>query len=197
MAKLFFRYGAMGSSKTANALMVEYNYRERGKKAIMAKPMTDTRDGKLIIRSRIGLELPCILVEDLVKMSEEELQQYDCVIVDEAQFCNKSQIEFFVHLVDELNIPVICYGLRADFRNELFEGSLWLLAWADVIEEIRTVCWCGKAARTNARFNDQGIIREGDQVCLGGNTSYIALCRKHWKEGNLGPRFRELLEEFN
>lgn len=197
MAKLFFRYGAMGSSKTANALMVEYNYRERGKKAIMAKPMTDTRDGVHIIRSRIGLERPCMLVEDLVKMPEAELQQYDCIIVDEAQFCSKEQIEFFVHLVDDLNIPVICYGLRADFRNELFEGSLWLLAWADTIEEIRTVCWCGKAARTNARFNDQGIIREGDQVCLGGNTSYIALCRKHWKEGNLGPRFRELLDEFN
>ncbi len=197
MAKLFFRYGAMGSSKTANALMVEYNYRERGKKAIMAKPMTDTRDGKLIIRSRIGLELPCVLVEELVQMSDETLQEYDCVIVDEAQFCNKAQIEFLVHIVDDLNIPVICYGLRADFRNELFEGSLWLLAWADVIEEIRTVCWCGKAARTNARFNDKGIIREGDQVCLGGNTSYIALCRKHWKEGNLGPNFRELLEEFN
>ena len=197
MAKLFFRYGAMGSSKTANALMVEYNYRERGKKAIMAKPMTDTRDGELIIRSRIGLELPCVLVEDLVQMPEKEIKEYDCVIVDEAQFCTKSQIEYFVHLVDDLNIPVICYGLRADFRNELFEGSLWLLAWADVIEEIRTVCWCGKAARTNARFNDQGIIREGDQVCLGGNSSYIALCRKHWKEGNLGPNFRELLEEFN
>ncbi len=197
MAKLFFRYGAMGSSKTANALMVEYNYRERGKKAIMAKPMTDTRDGKFIIRSRIGLELPCVLVEELVQMSDETLQEYDCVIVDEAQFCNKAQIEFLVHIVDDLNIPVICYGLRADFRNELFEGSLWLLAWADVIEEIRTVCWCGKAARTNARFNNKGIIREGDQVCLGGNTSYIALCRKHWKEGNLGPNFRELLEEFN
>ncbi|MBQ8627820.1 MAG: thymidine kinase [Agathobacter sp.] len=197
MAKLFFRYGAMGSSKTANALMVEYNYRERGKKAIMAKPMTDTRDGELIIKSRIGLELPCMLVEDLVQMADEELMKYDCIIVDEAQFCNKSQIEFLVHLVDDLNIPVICYGLRADFRNELFEGSLWLLAWADVIEEIRTVCWCGKAARCNARFNDNGIIREGDQVCLGGNSSYIALCRKHWKEGNLGPNFRELLEEYN
>ncbi len=197
MAKLFFRYGAMGSSKTANALMVEYNYRERGKKAIMAKPMTDTRDGKLLIKSRIGLELPCVLVEELVLMPEDELKQYDCVIVDEAQFCNKSQIEFFVHLVDDLNVPVICYGLRADFRNELFEGSLWLLAWADVIEEIKTVCWCGKAARCNARFNENGIIREGDQVCLGGNSSYIALCRNHWKEGNLGPNFRELLEEFN
>lgn len=197
MAKLFFRYGAMGSSKTANALMVEYNYRERGKKAIMAKPMTDTRDGEFIIKSRIGLELPCVLVEDLVEMPENVLKEYDCVIVDEAQFCNKSQIEFFVHLVDDLNIPVICYGLRADFRNELFEGSLWLLAWADVIEEIKTVCWCGKAARSNARFNENGIIREGDQVCLGGNSSYIALCRHHWKEGNLGPNFRELLEEYN
>ena len=197
MAKLYFRYGAMGSSKSANALMVEYNYRERGKKAIMAKPQIDTRDGERIIKSRIGLELPCVLVEELVHMSEEELKDFDCVIVDEAQFCTKEQILFLVHLVDDLEIPVICYGLRADFRNELFEGSLWLLAWADEIEEIRTVCWCGKSARCNARFNDNGIIREGEQVCLGGNTSYIALCRKHWKEGNLGPNFRELLEEYN
>lgn len=197
MAKLFFRYGAMGSSKTANALMVEYNYRERGKKAILAKPQTDTRDGELMIISRIGLERPCILVEELVNMGDDEVSQYDCVIVDEAQFCTKSQIEYLVHLVDDVNIPVICYGLRADFRNELFEGSLWLLAWADVIEEIKTVCWCGKAARCNARFNEHGIIREGAQVLLGGNDSYIALCRKHLKEGNLGPNFRELLEEFN
>ncbi len=197
MAKLFFRYGAMGSSKTANALMVEYNYRERGKKAILAKPMTDTRDGELVIKSRIGLERPCVLVEELVNMEEEEIRQYDCVIVDEAQFCTKAQIEYFVHLVDDLNIPVICYGLRADFRNELFEGSLWLLAWADIIEEIKTVCWCGKAAKCNARFNENGIIREGNQVCLGGNSSYIALCRKHLREGNLGPNFRELLQEFN
>lgn len=197
MAKLFFRYGAMGSSKTANALMVEYNYRERGKKAILVKPQTDTRDGALLIKSRIGLECPCILVEDLVKMSDDEVSQYDCVIVDEAQFCTKAQIEHMVHLVDDLGIPVICYGLRTDFRNELFEGSLWLLAWADVIEEIKTVCWCGKAARCNARFNEHGIIREGEQVCLGGNSSYIALCREHLRAGNLGPRFRELLEEFN
>lgn len=196
MAKLFFRYGAMGSSKTANALMVEYNYRERGKKAILAKPMTDTRDGEHIIKSRIGLQNFCIHMEDLVGMGDDELSQYDCIIVDEAQFCTKSQIEYLVHVVDDLNIPVICYGLRADFRNELFEGSLWLLAWADVIEEIKTVCWCGKAARCNARFNENGIIREGAQVVLGGNSSYIALCRKHLREGNLGPNFRELLEEF-
>ena len=197
MAKLFFRYGAMGSSKTANALMVEYNYRERGKKALLAKPMTDSRDGKLVIKSRIGLERPCVLVEDMVLMSDETIQSYDCIIVDEAQFCTKEQIEMLVHYVDDLDIPVICYGLRSDFRNELFPGSMWLLAWADVIEEIKTVCWCGKAAKCNARFNDNGIIREGDQVCLGGNSSYIALCRKHSREGNLGPNFRELLKEFN
>ena len=197
MAKLFFRYGAMGSSKTANALMVEYNYRERGKKAILAKPCTDTRDGALVISSRIGLERPCILVEDLVRMTDAEIQEYDCVIVDEAQFCTKAQIETFVHYVDDLDIPVICYGLRADFRNELFEGSLWLLAWADKIEEIKTVCWCGKAARCNARFNEHGIIREGEQVVLGANNAYIALCRKHLHEGNLGPNFRELLEEYH
>lgn len=197
MAKLFFRYGAMGSSKTANALMVEYNYRERGKRALLVKPMTDTRDGARIIKSRIGLNRPCILMEELANMSDDAIKEYDCIIVDEAQFCFKSQIEFLVHVVDELNIPVICYGLRADFRNELFEGSLWLLAWADVIEEIKTVCWCGKAAKCNARFNENGIIREGDQVCLGGNSSYIALCRKHLHEGNLGPNFRELLHEYH
>jgi len=190
MAKLFFRYGAMGSSKTANALMVEYNYRERGKKAILAKPMTDTRDGKLVIKSRIGLEREAVLVEDLVQMNEDTLKSYDCIIVDEAQFCSKEQIEFFVHAVDDLKIPVICYGLRADFRNELFPGSMWLLAWADVIEEIKTVCWCGKAAKCNARFNEHGIIRTGDQVVLGGNDSYIALCRTHLKEGNLGTDFK-------
>lgn len=197
MAKLFFRYGAMGSSKTANALMVEYNYRERGKKALLVKPKTDTRDGEFVIKSRIGLERPCVLVEELVNMGDEKIKEYDCIIVDEAQFCTKAQIEYMVHLVDDLNIPVICYGLRTDFRNELFEGSLWLLAWADEIEEIRTVCWCGKAARCNARFNENGIIREGAQVSLGGNSSYVALCRKHLRDGNLGPNFRELLEVFH
>lgn len=189
MAKLFFRYGAMGSSKTANALMVEYNYRERGKKAVLAKPKTDTRDGQNVISSRIGLTSPCILVEELEQMPDEKIKEYDCVIVDEAQFCNKSQVELFVHIVDDLNIPVICYGLRADFKNELFEGSMWLLAWADVIEEIKTVCWCGKAAKCNARYDENGIVRKGSQVVLGGNSSYIALCRKHLREGNLGPDF--------
>lgn len=125
MAKLYFKYGAMGSSKTASALMVAYNYKERGKRALLAKSVTDTRDVG-VLRSRIGLEQACITVEELVKMSDEALQIYDCIIIDEAQFCKKSDIEFFTHIVDYLEIPVICYGLRTDFQQNLFEGSMWL-----------------------------------------------------------------------
>ena len=188
MAKLYFRHGAMGSSKSANALMVAYNYYEREKQALLAKPRLDTRD-EGVIRSRMGLEQKCIYVDELCQMTDDELQSYDCIIVDEAQFCKKSDVEFFIHIVDELERPVICYGLRTDFRRELFEGSMWLLAWADVIEEIKTVCWCGQGANCNARFTKDGkMIRSGEQVVMGGNDSYTALCRKHYKEGNLGPK---------
>lgn len=187
MANLYFRYGAMGSSKTANALMVAYNYKERGKKVLLAKPLTDTREVG-VMHSRIGLEQPCISVEELVQMNDAALKTYDCFIIDEAQFCRKSDVEFFVHIVDDLGIPVICYGLRADFQQNLFEGSQWLLAWADKIEEIKTVCWCGKGARCNARIDAKGrIIRAGEQVMVGANESYIALCRKHFREGKTRP----------
>lgn len=175
--------------------MVAYNYKERGKKAMLAKPLTDTREIG-VIHSRIGLEQPCISVEELVRMDDAVLKQYDCFIIDEAQFCKKSDIEFFVHIVDDLGIPVICYGLRADFQQNLFEGSLWLLAWADKIEEIKTVCWCGKGARCNARIDPKGkIIRAGEQVMVGANESYIALCRKHFREGKTRPDWSEMSEE--
>ena len=191
MAKLYFRHGAMGSSKTANALMVEYNYYERGKKALLLKPQLDNRDGEGVIKSRMGLEKKCEFVENFVKMSDEEIKEYDCVIVDEAQFCKKSDIEFFIHVVDELKLPVICYGLRTDFQRNLFEGSMWLLAWADVIEEIKTVCWCGQGATCNTRLNEKGeIITDGEQVCLGANDKYIALCRTHYRTKNLGPNWK-------
>lgn len=187
MAKLYFRYGSMGSSKTANALIVEYNYRERGKQVLLAKPKVDSRDGDLIIRSRIGLEKEGILLETLVELSDEEICEYDCIIVDEAQFATKAQVQFLVHIVDDLGIQVICYGLRTDFKHEFFEGSLWLMAWADKIEELKTVCWCGKAANCNARIGSDGnVVRSGDQVVLGSNDRYVALCRKHYGEGNLG-----------
>lgn len=185
MAKLYFKYGAMGSSKTANALMVAYNYTERGKKALLAKPKIDTREIG-VLHSRIGLEQPCIYVEDLVKMSDAELKEYDCVIVDEAQFCRKPDVQFFLHIVDNLEIPVICYGLRTDFQQELFEGSMWLLAWADVLEELKTVCWCGQGASCNARYNDKGeLVRTGSQIIVGANDKYVSLCRKHYKEGKV------------
>ena len=187
MAKLYFRYGAMGSSKTANALMVAYNYKERGKRVLLAKPKLDTREMG-VLHSRIGLEQPCIYVEELVEMPLEKLASYDCVIVDEAQFCKKEDVEFFTYLVDKLDIPVICYGLRTDFQMNLFEGSMWLLAWADKIEELKTVCWCGSGARCNARIDSSGnMVSSGEQVELGANERYISLCRKHFIERKPGP----------
>ncbi|WP_108774188.1 thymidine kinase [Lactimicrobium massiliense] len=187
MAKLYFYYGAMGSSKSANALMAEYNYRERGQKVLLAKTNTDTRDGKNVIRSRIGLERECILLSDICAMSDEEIKEYDAVIVDEIQFAPARQIDFLAHIVDDLGIPVLCYGLRTDFQLNLFEGSERLLAIADEIKEIKTVCWCGRKATCNARYNKHGIVRSGAQIMLGANDDYIALCRKHFLEGKLSP----------
>jgi len=181
MAKLYYRYGAMGSSKTANALMVKYNYEERGQKVLLTKPGIDTRDGVQKIVSRCGLESECTLFEDI---NENNVKNYDCIIVDEAQFLTKKQAQLLVHFVDDLNIPVVCYGLRADFQGNLFEGSKWLLAWADTIEEVKTICWCGKKATYNARLDEKGnVIKEGEQIVLGANDKYIGLCRKHWAQG--------------
>ena len=186
MAKLYYRYGAMGSSKTANALMVKYNYEERGQKVLLTKPSIDTRDGNFLIKSRCGLESECILFH---KITKDMLLNYSCVIVDEAQFLTKDQVNFIIYIVDELNIPVVCYGLRADFKGDLFEGSAALLASADTIEEIKTICWCGKKATYNARFDSTGkVVKTGEQVVIGANDKYIGLCRKHWSEGNLGPK---------
>lgn len=184
MAKLYFRYGAMGSSKTANAIMVQYNYHERGQNALMIKPCLDKRDGDKIVGSRSGLRAQCIYMEEIDNV---DLSNYDCIIVDEAQFLKKEQVQKLVDIVDDMNIPVICYGLRADFQGNLFEGSTWLMAWADTIEEIKTVCWCGRKATTNARVVNGKVAREGEQIVLGGNESYVALCRKHWARGELAP----------
>jgi len=184
MAKLYFRYGAMGSSKTANAIMVEYNYTERGQKVLMLKPRLDNRDGERTVMSRSGLKTECRFVEELDDLN---VREYHCLIVDEAQFLTKHQVAKLVQIVDELQIPVICYGLRTDFQNNLFEGSKWLLAWADTIEEIKTICWCGRKAICNARIINGRVVKEGDQILLGGNSQYVSLCRKHFTEGKLAP----------
>ena len=187
MAQLYFKYGAMGSSKTANALMARFNYEERGQATLLVKPRLDTRDGDHMVSSRIGLTHPCIYFDEMQQMTDEQLQQYACIIVDEAQFLQKADIYYLVHLVDDCNIPVMCYGLRADFKGELFPGSYHLLVMADKLEEVKTICWCGKKAVCNARVVDGKVAREGEQIVLGGSESYVSLCRRHWAQGRLGP----------
>lgn len=190
MAQLYFKYGAMGSSKSANALMARFNYEERGQKTLLVKPQLDSRDGDHMVRSRIGLQHPCVYFHEMQAMADADLQQYACIIVDEAQFLTKEEVLYLVHLVDDCIIPVICYGLRADFKGELFPGSYELLVMADKLEEVKTICWCGKKAAFNARFDENGkILKEGAQVVLGANDKYIGLCRRHWMAGDLGPDF--------
>ena len=188
MAKLYFRYGAMGSSKTANALMVHYNYIERGSNAVLLKPQLENRDGEKIIKSRIGLESECCYVEDFITeigTNWDAAKKYDAVIVDECQFLSAEQVDWLSDLVDFAEIPVICYGLRTDFQSKFFPGSKRLMEIAYKIEEIKTVCWCGRKAAINARISDGKIVRNGEQVMMGGNESYIAICRKHFKLGML------------
>ena len=182
LAKLYYRYGAMGSSKTANAIMVRHNYLECGQHVLMLKPKVDQRDGEKTISSRSGLSCECEFIEDLARFC---VSDYDCVIVDEAQFLTKEQVEQLVHIVDVDNIPVIAYGLRCDFQGKFFEGSQWLMAWADTIEEVKTICWCGKKALCNARVQNGKVVKTGNQIVLGGSESYVSLCRKHWESGAL------------
>ena len=190
MAQLYFKYGAMGASKTANALMTRFNYEERGQQALLVKPRLDTRDGDHTVASRIGLSYPCLYFDELQQLTIMELQQNACIIVDEAQFLTKEEVMHLVSLVDDLDIPVICYGLRADFKGDLFPGSEALLVMADKLEEIKTICWRGRKATFNARFDSTGkAVKEGEQVVLGANDQYIGLCRKHWRSGDLGPDF--------
>lgn len=188
MAKLYFRYGAMGASKTANMLMVRYNYIERGQDVVLLKPSCEKRDGKMLIKSRIGLEAECVYVESFLDDFFVNPHKYACILVDEAQFLKGEQVEELAKIVDNYNIPVICYGLKTDFQSHLFEGSKRLLELANVIEEIPTICWCGKKAIMNARVINGKIMDEGSQILLGGNESYISLCRKHYFEKNLGKK---------
>ena len=196
MAKLYFRYGAMGSSKSANILMVRYNYEERGQYARLLKPRTDDRDGEHKIQSRIGLSAPAEYVDDFLKEISKlwngKVTEYlyhgkkvNAILVDEAQFLSPEEVDALSDIVDFYEIPVLCYGLRTDFLNHLFPGSRRLMEIADVIEEVPTVCWCGKRAQCNTRYSNGKIVREGAQIMLGSNESYVALCRKHYKEGKL------------
>ena len=187
MAKLYFKYGAMGSSKTAQALITKYNYEENDLNVWLIKPSADTRDGADTIRSRIGLEARCQVMTPQMDVYELFCDQRkghcDVIIVDECQFMTVDQIDQLRAVVDEFNIPVLCFGLRTDFQTKLFPGSMRLMELADAIEEIKTMCDCGTKATVNARISDGYIVTEGAQVVLGGNDSYIAMCHRCYVNG--------------
>ena len=185
MAKLYFKYGAMGSSKTAQALITRFNYMELGMSVWLIKPSVDTRDGADVIKSRIGLEARAQVITPEQDIIAEYQKQpgHDVIIADEAQFFTPAQIDQLRRLVDEEDLPVLCFGLRTDFLTHFFPGAQRLMELADSLTEIKTVCACGRKATVNARIDETGrIITQGDQVFLGGNDSYVAMCHKCWKQ---------------
>ena len=185
MAKLYFKYGAMGSSKTAQALTTKFNYEERGMKVWLIKPSTDDRDGKDVVKSRIGLSARCSSISpstDLFVSFTKEHSDIDVIIADECQFFTEKQIDELRLIVDECDVPVLCFGLRTDFLCRLFTGSKRLFEIADSISEIKTICSCGSKATVNARLDaNMQIVTEGAQVMIGGNEAYIAMCHRCWR----------------
>lgn len=185
MAKLYFKFGAMGSSKSAQALITKFNYEELGMTVWLIKPSIDTRDGADIIKSRIGLEARAQIITPEQDIVEEyhKVGKHDVIIADEAQFLTPEQIDGLRTLVDDEDLPVLCFGLRTDFQTHFFPGAKRLMELSDSMTEIKTVCSCGRKATVNARIDGEGnVITEGSQVFLGGNDSYIAMCHKCWKD---------------
>ena len=190
MAQLFFKYSTMNAGKSIELIKVAHNYEERGKRVLCLTPAVDTRNGVGVISSRVGIQRDAIPVEEDTNILNVFLEQHkkhpvDCVLVDESQFLKKHHILEMVEIVDSCDVPVMAYGLKNDFRNELFEGSYYLLVYADKIEEIKTICWCGRKATMVARIVDGKFVKEGDQILVGGTDMYIPLCRKHYNDGRI------------
>jgi thymidine kinase len=189
LAKVYFRYAAMNAGKSTQLLQVRHNYHERHQRTLLLKPHLDNREGEDVIAPRIGaitakvdaLVHPDTDLQELVARDTRAKGKLDCILVDEAQFLSPEQVLQLCRVADFLDIPVMCYGLRADFRAALFPGSGALMALADDIEELKTICWCGRKATINARLLAGHVQREGPQVLIGGNETYTALCRKHWQ----------------
>ncbi|MDD2215317.1 MAG: thymidine kinase [Eubacteriales bacterium] len=191
MAQLYYRYSTMNAGKSIELIKVAYNYEERGKRVLVLVPGVDDRFGKGVVASRIGISREAETVNqdtNLLKlfMDENEKGKIDCVLVDECQFLLKHHVQELVEIVDSYDTPVLTYGLKNDFQNELFEGSYYMLIYADKIEEIKTICWCGRKATMVARVIDGKIVKTGDQIVIGGNDMYVSLCRKHYNDGRLG-----------
>ena len=186
MAKLYFKYGAMGSSKTAQALITKFNYEERGMKVWLIKPSVDERDGVFTVKSRIGLTAEGTAISETCNIYEEmknRPEHADVIIADEAQFFSREQIDELRDIVDELNVPVLCFGLRTDFLTHVFPGSGRLLEIADEFSEIKPMCESDRKATVNARIDGNGkIVTDGAQIFLGGNDSYVAMCYSCWKK---------------
>ena len=185
MAKLYFKYGAMGSSKSAQVLITKFNYEEKDMKVWLIKPATDNRDGADIVKSRIGLSAKCdVIFPDTDICAEFERRRgVDVIIADECQFLSEAQIDQLRHIVDFCDTPVLCFGLRTDFLTKSFPGSRRLFEVADSITEIKTICKCGAKAIVNARLDGSGkILTQGTQICIGGNDKYVAMCHKCWKK---------------
>ena len=196
MAKLYFKYGAMGSSKTAQALITKFNYEERGMKVWLIKPATDTRDGSEVLSSRAGLSAECRPIgknESITELFCSRISETDVIIADESQFFTEKQIDELREIVNEWKIPTLCFGLRTDFLTRLFPGSKRLMEIADTISEIKTMCECGRKATVSARIDGDGkIVTSGRQVVLGGNDKYVAMCH-----GCFVKRIREEQENAN
>ncbi|MCC9622722.1 thymidine kinase [Thalassospira sp. MA62] len=188
MANLFFYYSSMNAGKSTTLLQASFNYRERGMETLLLTVAFDNRFGEGKIASRIGLESPALLFDSQTNMRDLILDQVkkgkvDCVLIDEAQFLSKDQVWQLSDIADKHGIPVLCYGIRTDFQGELFEGSKWLLAWADKLNELKTICHCGRKAGMVLRVDQDGnAIREGAQVEIGGNDRYVPVCRRHFKD---------------
>ena len=185
MAKLYFKYGAMGSSKTAQALITKFNYEERDMKVLLLKPSVDSREKAAVVRSRIGLEAPCLMIsagEDLYRLYRTSYAHIDVIIVDECQFLTPEQVDQLGTIAIDHDVPVLCFGLATDFLTHLFPGSRRLFEIAESISEIKSVCRCGAKATVNARLDDRGrVVFSGSQILIGGNERYEAMCRKCWE----------------
>lgn len=188
MAQMYFYYSAMNAGKSTTLLQSSFNYQERGMNPVIFTAALDDRYGVGVVSSRIGLQSDAQLFQPSTNLFDvvttlHELEPRHCILIDECQFLSKDQVYQLTEIVDKLNIPVLCYGLRTDFRGELFEGSQYLLSWADKLIELKTICHCGRKANMVIRTDESGkAIAEGDQVAIGGNDKYVSVCRQHYKE---------------
>ena len=192
MAQLYFRYSTMNAGKSIEIIKVAHNYEERNKRALVLVSGIDDRYGVGVITSRIGIQREAIAIHENTNildlfMKENAKEKIACVLIDECQFLKKHHVEELVEIVDSFDVPVLAYGLKNDFRNELFEGSYYMVVYADKIEEIKTICWCGRKATMVARVIDGKFVKQGKQIVIGGDDMYVSLCRKHYNDGRLHP----------